>query len=247
MDGSLELAMTHHADGRACQRPTEVRAMVGRLHAWDGQPETCKSCVAARAVSVVSGEALCRTCRQEREVRLVSADTLTRVAPIRSEPATGYGLVGHPIVFDSWSVDLGGFIERVRPQAVNRLISGGADVRALWNHNSDIPLGRSTAKTMRFWKDDTGVVMALTPPKWAGNYIESIERGDVSGMSFGFVMLEDEWFMDGTKVKRDLFDMRVSEYSAVAFPAYPATDIRVGAASNRVAWLEKVNRNRAAR
>lgn len=247
MDASLELAMTHHADGRACLRPNEVRAMVSRLHAWGGQPETCKSCTASMALSVINGEALCSRCRQERETRVTTLDDLTRVVPIRREPATGVGLAGHAIVFDSWSVDLGGFVERIRPQASNRLMTTNADVRALWNHNSDIPLGRSSARTMRYWKDDAGVAVSIVPPKWAANHVESVERGDVTGMSFAFLKIEDEWYMDGRMPKRDVLDMAVSEFSGVAFPAYPATDLRVVAAANRVAWLEKWHRTRMAR
>jgi HK97 family phage prohead protease len=225
--GPLERAMTHDADGRACERPNEVRAMVSRMMAWGGQTEACKSCLAAQAVSVISGEALCARCKSQRDVRVYSADVLDRRAKANVEVVSGEGLRGHAVVFDQWSVDLGGFVERVRSVAVNTTIAQGLDVRGLWNHNSDLPLGRSSARTAAYWKDAAGLAVHIVPPGWAAGHIETVRRGDVTGMSFGFRAIEDEWFMDGPKPKRDLLDMTISEVSAVAFPAYPQTDIAV--------------------
>lgn len=245
--GSLELAMTHFADGRACERPSEVRSMVSRLMGWEGHPETCQSCSAARALYVVNDEALCARCREQRSQRMATMESLNKVVSNRSDPASGATLVGHAIVFDSWSLDLGGFIERIRPQAANRIINEQSDIRTLWNHNTDIPLARTSAKSMRYWKDSTGVAVSVVPPSWASNHVESVQRGDVTGMSFGFRKIEDEWTMDGHIPQRDLLDMLVSEFSAVAFPAYPATDIRVGQGSNRLSWLTQWHKTRVAR
>jgi len=244
--GPLEMAMTHYADGRECQRPKETRDMVSRLMGWDSHHEICQSCSHARATSVVGGEALCPMCKNQRTVRMLDTGTLDRVVGTRADPVDGIGLVGHSIVFDSWSVDLGGFIERVRPQAVNRMMARGRDVRALWNHNSDVPLGRSSAGTMQYWKDDIGVGVKIVPPQWAAHYLETVQRGDVTGMSFGFQMIEDEWSFDGKKPARDLLDIEVSEMSAVAFPAYPSTDLRVGDATRSVALLERWHRTKLA-
>lgn len=247
--GSLELAMAQFADGRSCERPAEVRSTVSRLMGWTNHPETCKSCSATRALYIVSGEALCARCREQRSQRAATMSDVDRLARTMNEPAAGVGLVGHAIVFDSWSVNLGGFIERIRPQAVNRLITQQPGVMALWNHESGEPLARSDSPrpTLRYWKDTIGVAVSIIPPSWASNRIETIQRGDVRGMSFGFRAIEDEWSMDGPLPQRDMLDMDVSEFSAVTFPAYRATDVSVGAPSNRLQWLEKLHRNRIAR
>lgn len=247
--GPIELAMTQYADGRACQRPSEVRSMVDRLLRWSGQVETCGSCSAAPALSIVAGAPLCVRCREQRSVRMVSTDDLTGLSRRGvAETVPGARLFGHAIVFDRWSVDLGGFVERIRPQASNRMMNTGADVRALWNHNSDFPIGRSGAQpvNLRYWNDAKGVAVAIKPPSSATAFVEAIELGNVTGMSFGFRMIEDEWFMDGAKVKRDVLDMLVSEFSAVVFPAYLETDISVGVPQNRVAFLKKWHRTRLA-
>lgn len=252
MSADLERAMTRYGDGTACERPIEIRNTAARVMAWGTQPETCKSCVANPVVAIVGGLALCAGCRAQRSARVATIDGLSRAVMRRGEPTAGGGFRGHAIVFDKWSLDLGGFIERVRPEAVNRTLNTGHDVHALWNHNSDNPIGRLSARTMSIWKDSAGLASTIVPPAWGAKYIETVGRGDVSGMSFGFRMLEDEWQFDGKIPTRDLTDLIVKEISAVAFPAYPDTDIRVdrdvrAEAPNRVQMLQRWHRTRMAR
>ncbi len=44
----------------------------------------------------------------------------------------GTRIIGHAVVFGARSRDLGGFVEIVRPQAVERALRDGADVVALY-------------------------------------------------------------------------------------------------------------------
>jgi uncharacterized protein len=251
-EGLLERAMTQHGDGRAYMRPDQTRAVAARLYAWKDAPETCKSCLSAQARSVIGGVALCSICREHRDARIEGMERLDRVVDVRGGGATGVGFVGHAIVFDKWSVDLGGFIERIRPEAVNRTLKEGTEIVALWNHESGEPLARLSERTMAVWKDHDGLAVDIIPPQSASNRIETVKRRDVKGMSFGFRMIEDDWSMDGHVPKRDVLDMRVSELSLVAFPAYPDTDVRVSehlhvAQRGRLAWLGKWHRTRLAR
>jgi HK97 family phage prohead protease len=63
----------------------------------------------------------------------------------------------------------------------------------LWNHNADLPLGRTRNGTLVLRKDGSGLRIELTPPAttWGQDAIESIRRGDVSGMSFAFAAKRD--------------------------------------------------------
>ncbi len=110
---------------------------------------------------------------------------------------------------------------------MNRTVTEGIDVRALWNHNTDLTLGRMSAGTLMARKDATGYLIRLVPPSWAAPQIETVGRGDVTGQSFGFRALDDEWNFDGKTPMRDVLDMRVSETSIVSFPAYPDTSVGV--------------------
>ena len=163
---------------------------------------------------------------------------------------------GHAIVFNSVSVNLGGFREIIKPEAVDRTLQEAADVRALWNHESGVVLGRTRAGTLALTRDARGLRVDIDPPSWAGPQLESIARGDVTGMSFGFHVLDDEWRDgdDGIPL-RLVSDMRVSEVSIVTFPAYTATDVTVAQRSAqeyqranraRVDWLKRWHKTRLA-
>lgn len=135
-------------------------------------------------------------------------------------------IVGYAAVFNSMSEDLGGFREVIAPGAFADSLGG--DVRALWSHDPAIVLGRTTAGTLRIAEDRKGLRVEIKPPSSAAGYVESIRRGDVSQMSFGFTVEKDDWTraQDGTTV-RTLQRVNLKEVSPVAFPAYQASSVAV--------------------
>ena len=134
--------------------------------------------------------------------------------------------------FDSLSEDLGGFREVLAPRCFDNVLQD--DVRALFNHDSNYVLGRTKSNTLQIWQDDVGLHYRIQPPntQFAKDIIESINRGDITGSSFGFSFIWDEddsWTRDknGTPIRtinrvRQLYDV-----SPVTFPAYPETDTNV--------------------
>lgn len=255
-EGPFEMAITHlpaNGQRQVLHRPDPVRAMATRLQAWRDAPETCQSCLSEMARWVRQGVPLCPSCRSNREVREGGIDVLQRrLVAQRVEPMTGEGFYGYAIMFDTWSVDLGGFKERIRPQAILRTMEERVDVRALWNHDSGLPLGRLSAGTLRTDADMTGYAIRLSPPVWARGYVESVERRDVTGQSFGFRAIDDEWDFDGAMPTRDVIDMRVSETSIVGFPAYTSTSVHVAkdmtiVRGEKLAWMRQRLRTAMAR
>lgn len=135
-------------------------------------------------------------------------------------------IVGHPSVFNQ-ETDIGGwFIERVAPGAFARTI-GESDIRALFNHDANLVLGRNRAKTLRLSEDDAGLKMEITPPdtQMARDLIVSLERGDISGGSIGFRAMKQEWDESGDILIRTLLDIELYDVSPVTFPAFPQTDV----------------------
>lgn len=135
-------------------------------------------------------------------------------------------LAGHAAVFNQIA-DLGGFREVVAPGAFTNSIAND-DIRALFNHDANYVLGRNTAKTLRLVEDGQGLAIEIDPPdtQFARDLAISIERGDITQMSFGFETVKDEWQKDTTGMwTRTLREAKLWDVSPVTFPAYPTTDI----------------------
>lgn len=139
-------------------------------------------------------------------------------------------LVGYAAVFDKPSVDLGGFIEVVKPGAFGRTLrSNTADPLALVQHIPHLVLGRRSAGTLRLAEDGHGLAFEIDLPQTmaAADLLVSVERGDVTGASFAFVVPAggDKWQMLGDTVIRELHDVSLHEISITPSPAYPDTTV----------------------
>lgn len=138
----------------------------------------------------------------------------------------GRTFTGYAAIFNSDSEPMGGFTERIAPGAFRRsLTSHGWDIKLLANHDPGRVLGSTRAKTLRITENDRGLyVEATLPDNTDGRDIaESIRRGDIDSMSFGFTTQPggDTWSADG-KI-RTLTDVKLYEVSIVAWPAYSST------------------------
>lgn len=143
-------------------------------------------------------------------------------AGTETEPTT---ISGYAIRFNTETVIGGWFREIIRSEAIPDDIQA-QDIRALWNHNSDYPLGRTKNDSLLLEKDEKGLRFTITPPEttWGRDAMESVKRGDVSGMSFGFYVNKDRWTEETGKTPlRELLSVELLEVSPVTFPAYPTT------------------------
>jgi HK97 family phage prohead protease len=144
------------------------------------------------------------------------------------------GIEGYAAVFNQLSDDLGGFREMVMPGAFSENLGTNPDVRALFNHDSNLVLGRTRSKTLTLDEDDKGLHFNVTLPdtQAARDLLTSIERGDVDQCSFGFVVKKQKWAEDdnedragGRSLVRELHAVELFDVSPVTFPAYPQTSV----------------------
>lgn len=151
---------------------------------------------------------------------------------------------GYPIVFNKLSQDLGGFRERILPEAVDRSLK--ADIRALVDHDTAKVLARTKSRTMTLRKDRNGLKVEIEPDleiSYARDIVRAVSRGDVSGMSFGFRVIDEDWHMEEGKTPiRDILDMEIAEFSVVTFPAYLETDVQVAKRSLDI-YLKRTSYN----
>lgn len=150
--------------------------------------------------------------------------TLVAAPELRADD-NGKTVKGYAAVFNQ-ETDIGGsFREVIAPGAFKGSL--GNDVRALVDHDSGRVIGRSKAGTLRMKEDKHGLAVEIDLPDTTDgrDLAKLLERGDISGMSFGFRVTHDEW--DETKEipTRTIRAVELFEVSAVAFPAYEGTDI----------------------
>jgi len=134
-------------------------------------------------------------------------------------------LVGYAAVFNS-EADIGGYwIERISPGAFAEAILG--DVRALVDHDPGRLIGRTKSGTLRLAEDDRGLKVEIDVPDTTdGNDLWAlVERGDISGMSFGFQVTKQSWDETLEPPVRTIQKVELMEVSAVAWPAYDDTEI----------------------
>lgn len=152
------------------------------------------------------------------------------------EADEGASISGYAAMFNDETVIGGGpwgFREVILPGAFDEAIKAD-DVRALFNHNPDILLGRTESKTLRLKADKKGLHYDVDLPDTAAakDVRTLIKRGDVSGSSFAFrVEQDDDEQWDYSEVKngrlplRKIVRARLYDVSPVTYPAYPSTSV----------------------
>lgn len=135
------------------------------------------------------------------------------------------------IPFNSRSVDLGWFTEVITETAFAKTLADGADVKALYNHDTGKVLGRTKNGTLRLSVGMLGEVQGLicecdlSDTSFSRDAYALIKRGDVNTMSFGFYPVKERVEMEGDLEVHYLLEVRLIEVSfAVPFPAYEETN-----------------------
>ena len=186
---------------------------------------------------------------KQREIRTYLIEM--RVNAAEGQPTK---IGGHAAKFDSLSEDLGGFRERIAPGAFSKTIQSG-DIRALWNHDANIVLGRNKAGTLRLSEDIAGLAFEVDMPDTQlvrDMVMAPIVRGDVNQCSFGFSTVADKWAkVDGEWI-RTLLECELFDVSPVTYPAYNSTDVAARSMQEAIkmaappdqSWITNIMRRR---
>lgn len=151
----------------------------------------------------------------------------------KNDEQRGNYIEGRAIVYDE-PTDMGWYEEKIDKGALDD--ADLKDVRLLVNHNTDmIPLARSRNNnensTMQMTVDEEGMNIRANLDTEnnadAKSLYSAIERRDMSGMSFMFMVDGDRWEnIDSDYPTRHIEKIsKVFEVSAVTFPAYEQTTL----------------------
>lgn len=151
-------------------------------------------------------------------------------APVECRAAEGEKplLSGYAAIFGEATEIAGIFRERIAPGAFADAVKRD-DVRALFNHDANFVIGRTTSGTLRLVEDDRGLRYEADPPEttWARDLMVSVQRGDVNQSSFAFEVTEEEWDYGqrGEMPLRTIKSVRLYDVSPVTYPAYESTTV----------------------
>jgi uncharacterized protein len=135
---------------------------------------------------------------------------------------------GYFSVFNTPTELWGGVYEQVAPTAFKNSINNNLDIKAYFNHNSDVVLGRTNANTLSLRTDNTGLygtIIINENDAQALNVYERVKRGDITQCSFGFrnAIETQTSYKDGKMYTID--DLKLIEVSICTNPQYEETEI----------------------
>lgn len=158
-----------------------------------------------------------------------------QVEEVRDSGAGGgvYTVKGHAAVFNKWSLDLGGFRERIRKGAFDNALSKDPHVLHLWDHDTARALSstRSTTYPLELRVDPHGLhfYSKVAPTSYSEDLRVLLDGGVISQSSFAFTVAKDEWRLteeDGEeRVERSIIEVEdLFDVTTCAMGAYPTTD-----------------------
>ena len=133
---------------------------------------------------------------------------------------------GYAALFDTRAEIYPDFFEEIAPGAFRDAI-GRDDVRLLINHDPNFVLARTASGTLRLSEDATGLAndADMAPTSYARDLAISMERGDITQMSFAFRSEAEDWteLPTGAWLRR-VNQVQLFDVSIVTYPAYQGTE-----------------------
>lgn len=162
---------------------------------------------------------------QEMERRFFASEI--RKAERADNDETPVQIEGYAALYNSPTEIGGWFREVILPGAFDKVMDD--DVRALFNHDANLILGRTKSGTLKIWTDDRGLKFQYTSPdrSYAKDLEDSIDKGDVDQCSFAFQVDEVRWVeKEGEMDTREIVSFKkLYDVSPVTYPAYADTSV----------------------
>lgn len=154
-------------------------------------------------------------------------ETRSVILPVEHREAGSVStLAGYAAVFGE-AADIGGYFREVFAQGAFTETLKTADVRAYFGHDRGRVLGRVSAGTLRLREDTKGLAVEIDLPDTTDGRDAkvSVDRKDITGMSFAFRATREEWDETSNPPTRTIYSAEVYEVSIVSEPAYEGTSV----------------------
>lgn len=163
----------------------------------------------------------------KRQVRITNNESNIRSSA--EEDGQEY-LTGYAALFGDPTLIAHSFYESIHPDAFQSALARNDDVRALFNHDPNLILARTKSGSLKLEVDSKGLKSTIRiPDTTLGKDLKyHIEAGDISQMSFAFIILREEkrgvlndvpWY--------EILDLELFDVAPVTYPAYENTNIEV--------------------
>ena len=133
---------------------------------------------------------------------------------------------GYAAVFGQ-SADMGWYDEEIAPGFFDE--ADKSDVVALFNHDPNWVLGRTTSGTLSIRIDEEGLGYRFDAPNtnMGNDVLEMIRRGDIYQSSFAFTILKESWIEENGKKPKRILEKgdAIYDVSPVTYPAYTQTSV----------------------
>lgn len=152
----------------------------------------------------------------------------TNIEAVRDSSDSSMKIKGYALQFNEASQPIP-FIEYIKPNALDNVDL--SDVMLLYGHEYNSILAKTTAGTLSLTVDETGLAFTATLPDTTLGHdtYNNIIAGNLSGMSFGFTIADDDWLMNESGDTVHIINSieSISEISVTPIPAYSETSVEV--------------------
>lgn len=156
---------------------------------------------------------------------------------------------GQAIIYDSWSRDLGGFIEKINRGAVSEELLANSDVIANVNHDNDQMLARyvNGEGTLSLELREDGLYFSFDAPETErGNEILwNVSHGNYFECSFACMLNKSDVkrYREGDSYVQEITNIsRLMDVSIVTHAAYPETSVSARSEEEAKAEFEDIKR-----
>ena len=165
----------------------------------------------------------------------------------RAEGESDKFIEGYFAVFNQETELWQGCFEKIATGAFDNSIKNN-DIRCLFNHDSGFVLGRTASNTLELRVDSHGLwgrVKINANDTQAMDIYARVERGDISGCSFGFNPLKESYEDRNNGTLWIVEEADTAEVSICTFPAYPQTEIQARQKDMQVSQKRQLEQRKA--